>query len=218
MNPLSGWHENKANCFGVFSIQPIITKIKMYSLGYCRWWKEAPCLEKFDWQNTVSVISRDELCHSIFSRWMASWPVGLFFCILFGGFWPSCYFYACTIWCTWDVLGSRLTSVREQCFTRKGIFHVTWLILPYLEHNSYLHKIVYSSWANRWWSRWDTTDAAVESDHSGDFPLHNNIDSFCASEIVTWISQSSASIARVWQMLCSVHRFPQILLERLAES
>jgi hypothetical protein len=26
-------------------------------------------------------------------------------------------------------------------------------------------------WANRWWSRWDTTDAAVESVHSGEFPL-----------------------------------------------
>jgi hypothetical protein len=38
-------------------------------------------------------------------------------------------------------------SVREQCFTRKGIFHVTWLILPYLEHNAYLHEIVYSYWA-----------------------------------------------------------------------
>jgi hypothetical protein len=53
-------------------------------------------------------------------------------------------------------------------------------------------------WANRWWSRWDTTDAAVESVHSGEFPLHYNVDSFCASEIVV-----SASIARVWQMLCS---------------
>jgi hypothetical protein len=44
-------------------------------------------------------------------------------------------------------------SVREQCFTSRGIFHVTWLILPYLEHNAYFHKIVYSYWANRWWSR-----------------------------------------------------------------
>jgi hypothetical protein len=40
-------------------------------------------------------------------------------------------------------------------------------------------------WANRWWSRWDTTDAAVESVRSGQFPLHYNVDSFCASEIVT---------------------------------
>jgi hypothetical protein len=31
----------------------------------------------------------------------------------------------------------------------------------------------------------DTTGAAVESDHSGEFPLHYNVDSFCASEIVT---------------------------------
>jgi hypothetical protein len=77
------------------------------------------------------------------------------------------------------------TAVREQCFTRKGIFHVTWLILPYLEHNAYFNKIVYSYWANRWWSRWDTTDAAAESVHSGEFPLHYNVDSFCASDIVT---------------------------------
>jgi hypothetical protein len=28
-------------------------------------------------------------------------------------------------------------------------------------------------------------DAAVESVHSGEFPLHYNVDSFCASEIVT---------------------------------
>jgi hypothetical protein len=32
----------------------------------------------------------------------------------------------------------------------------------------------------------DTTDAAVESVHSGEFPLHYNVDSFCASEIVTY--------------------------------
>jgi hypothetical protein len=50
--------------------------------------------------------------------------------------------------------------------------------------NAYLHQIVYSYWANRWRSRWDTTDAAVESVHFGEFPLHNNIDSFCTSEIV----------------------------------
>jgi hypothetical protein len=36
---------------------------------------------------------------------------------------------------------------------------LTWLILPYLEHNAYLHQIVYSYWANNWWSHWDTTDA-----------------------------------------------------------
>jgi hypothetical protein len=45
---------------------------------------------------------------------------------------------------------------------------------------AYLHKIVYSYWANRWRSRWDTTDAAVESVHSDEFPLHHNADSFCA--------------------------------------
>jgi hypothetical protein len=50
-----------------------------------------------------------------------------------------------------------ITSARERYFTRKGIFQVTWLILPYLEHNAYFHKLVYSYWANRWWSRWDTT-------------------------------------------------------------
>jgi hypothetical protein len=44
----------------------------------------------------------------------------------------------------------RITTVREQCFTSKGIFHVSWLILPYLEHNTYLHQIVYSYWTNRW--------------------------------------------------------------------
>jgi hypothetical protein len=38
---------------------------------------------------------------------------------------------------------------------------------------------VYSYWANRRWSRcWDTTDAAVESVHSGEFPLHYDVDSF----------------------------------------
>jgi hypothetical protein len=31
----------------------------------------------------------------------------------------------------------------------------------------------------------DATDAAVESVHSGEFPLHYNVDSFCVSEIVT---------------------------------
>jgi hypothetical protein len=29
-------------------------------------------------------------------------------------------------------------------------------------------------------------DAAVESVHSGEFSLHYNVDSFCASEIVTY--------------------------------
>jgi hypothetical protein len=61
-------------------------------------------------------------------------------------------------------------------------------------------------WANRWWSRWDTTDAAVESVHSGEFPLHYNVHSFCASEIVTYI-EVSASIARVCQILCSEYPF-----------
>jgi hypothetical protein len=82
------------------------------------------------------------------------------------------------------LLFANLTTVREQCFTSKGIWHVTWLILPYLEHNAYLHR-VYSYWANRRWSHWDTTDAAVESVHAGEFPLHYNVDNFCASEIVT---------------------------------
>jgi hypothetical protein len=51
--------------------------------------------------------------------------------------------------------------------------------LPYLEHNAYLHQIVY------WRRRWDTMDAAVESVHSGEFPLHYNVDSLCASENLT---------------------------------
>jgi hypothetical protein len=76
--------------------------------------------------------------------------------------------------------------LREQLlYTSNGILHVTRLFLPYLEHNAYLHQIVYSYWANRWWSHWDATDAAVESVHSGEFPLHYNVDSFCSSEIVT---------------------------------
>jgi hypothetical protein len=81
------------------------------------------------------------------------------------------------------------TSVREQCFTRKGIFHVTWLILPYLEHNAYLHQIVYS------YGRIDGEVADIPrmlqlSVISGEFPLHYNVDSFCASEILTSILQS----------------------------
>jgi hypothetical protein len=36
-----------------------------------------------------------------------------------------------------------------------------------------------------WRTRWDTTDAAVESVHSGEFSLHYDVNSFCASEIVT---------------------------------
>jgi hypothetical protein len=47
-----------------------------------------------------------------------------------------------------------------------------------------LHEIVYSYLANRCRSHWDTTDAAAKSVHSGESPLHYNIDSFCASEIV----------------------------------
>jgi hypothetical protein len=92
----------------------------------------------------------------------------------------------------WNELSSiytkRLTTrlLERNALPRKGIFHVTRLILPYLEHNAYLHKIVYSySWANRCRSRWDTTDAAAKSVHSGESPLHHNVDSFCASEIVT---------------------------------
>jgi hypothetical protein len=48
---------------------------------------------------------------------------------------------------------------------------------------------------------------AVESVHSGKFPLHYNFDSFCASEIVMWISRS---IARLWQILCSEYPFYQL--------
>jgi hypothetical protein len=86
--------------------------------------------------------------------------------------------------------GSFLLVFRETLCQRAMIYqerdlpcHVT--NLPYLEHNAYFHKIVYSYWANRWWSRWDTTDDAVESVHSVEFLLHYNVDSFCASEIVT---------------------------------
>jgi hypothetical protein len=61
---------------------------------------------------------------------------------------------------------------------QKGIFHVTWLILPYLEHHAYLHNIVYSYWARRCRSRWDTTNAAAESVHSGESPLGWDVDSF----------------------------------------
>jgi hypothetical protein len=32
-----------------------------------------------------------------------------------------------------------------------------------------------------------TTDAAVESVHSGEFPLHYNVDSFCSSEITKFL-------------------------------
>jgi hypothetical protein len=55
------------------------------------------------------------------------------------------------------------------------------------------------SLANRWWSRWDAADAAVESVHSREFPLHYNVDSFCASEIVTLMSRSLCEYcSRVW--------------------
>jgi hypothetical protein len=93
----------------------------------------------------------------------------------------------------WDVWETFWPSRKMQlCLTLRPSFKVMWSkmalqtkILPYLEHNAYLHQIVYSYWVNRWWSHWDTTDAAVQSVHSGEFPLHYNVDSFCASEIAT---------------------------------
>jgi hypothetical protein len=41
----------------------------------------------------------------------------------------------------------------------------------------------------------------------GEFPLHYNVDSFCASEIVCRYHEVSTSIARVWQILCSKYPF-----------
>jgi hypothetical protein len=71
----------------------------------------------------------------------------------------------------------------------KGIFHVTWLILCHIWNTMLISIKLCNHWANRWWSRRDTTDAAVESVHSGEFPLHYNVDSFWASEIVTYITK-----------------------------
>jgi hypothetical protein len=85
------------------------------------------------------------------NHWLASTQVG--------------WFMRCIIAChlvMWTCLYPHGTSVWEQCLPGK-IFHVTWLILPYLEHHACFHKIVYSYWANRWWNRWDTTDSVVES-------------------------------------------------------
>jgi hypothetical protein len=56
-----------------------------------------------------------------------------------------------------------------------------------LEHNAYLHQIVYSYWPNRWWSHWDTTDAAVESVYAGEFPLHHNVGSCRNLDITTFL-------------------------------
>jgi hypothetical protein len=81
---------------------------------------------------------------------------------------------------------SYVTSVWEQWFTVRGIFHVTWLILCHL-YLPVVHFCINSPiWATgkeifvvpALWcpfhthvtkrSCWDTTDAAVESVHSGE--------------------------------------------------
>jgi hypothetical protein len=89
--------------------------------------------------------------------------------------------------CTHFIENYGVNLLESNALPGKGSSMSSDLILPYLEHNAYCHKIVYrySHLASRWFSRWDTTDAAVESVHSGEFPLHYNVDSFCASEIVT---------------------------------
>jgi hypothetical protein len=59
---------------------------------------------------------------------------------------------------------------------------------------------VYSYWANRWWSHWDTTDAAVESVHSGEFSLHYNVDS-------NWLL-SEHHVTPLWKYTVSISTFP----------
>jgi hypothetical protein len=79
--------------------------------------------------------------------------------------------------CAW------FTTVREQCFTSKGIFHVTWLIFYHIWNTMLICIKLCTHIGQIDGEVTDTTDAAVESVHSGEFPLHHN--SFCASEIVT---------------------------------
>jgi hypothetical protein len=77
-------------------------------------------------------------------------------------------------------------EARKEKNSKLSPVHVCWRAMLYQERDLPCHVtnftifgtkcLFQSNWllylANRWRSRWDTTDAAVESVHSGEFPLH----------------------------------------------